>query len=102
MFSRHPAPGDNAADFLLQLLDRLGLSRSGPISRGATGPRYFFLAGFHVLDDDAVRFSETHKLTRVAELPTMVLLETRGLQLSSVKRGGIGCNRRLGAVAPSA
>src|SRR5450631_1973018 len=45
MFSRHPAPGDNAADFLLQLLDRLGLSRSGPISRGATGPRYFFLAG---------------------------------------------------------
>jgi hypothetical protein len=46
--------------------------------------------GFHVLDDDAVRFSETHKLNLVAELPTMVLLETRGLQLSSVKRGGIG------------
>src|SRR6202022_4505805 len=29
-----------------QLLDRLGPSRSGPISRGAMGPRCFFHLGF--------------------------------------------------------
>jgi hypothetical protein len=32
-------------------------------------------------------------------LPTMVLSETRGLQLSSVMRGGIGSAWRLGAAA---
>jgi hypothetical protein len=55
---------------------------------------------FHVRwPDGAIRFSETHKLTWVAELPTMVLSETRGLQLSWVMRGGIGLQWRLGAEA---
>ena len=49
--------------------------------------------------DGAVRFSETHKLNLVAELPTMVLSETRGLQLCWVMRGGIGSAWRLGAEA---
>lgn len=74
-----------------QLLDRIGLSRSGLTSRGASGPRALFSRWHHVrCHDGAVRFSETHKLNLVAELPTIVLLETRGLQLSSVVRGGIG------------
>jgi hypothetical protein len=74
-----------------QLLDRIGLSRSGLTSRGASGLRALFSRWHHVrCHDGAVRFSETHKLNLVAELPTIVLLETRGLQLSSVVRGGIG------------
>src|ERR1700719_1937545 len=32
-----------------------------------------------------------------AKVPTMILCETRGLQLFWVVRGGIGLNRRLGA-----
>jgi hypothetical protein len=42
---------------------------------------------------------ETHKLTGLQWLPTMVLSETRGLQLSWVMRGGIGSRWRLGAEA---
>src|SRR5215469_14570008 len=33
----------------------------------------------------------------LAKMPTMILCETRGLQLFWVVRGGIGLNRRLGA-----
>jgi hypothetical protein len=49
--------------------------------------------------DGAIRFSETHKPDLVAELPTMVLSETRSLQLSWVMRGCIGLQWRLGAEA---
>jgi len=46
-----------------QLLDRIGLSRSGLTSRGATGPHASFSRWHPVRwHDDAVRFSETHKL----------------------------------------
>src|ERR1700730_8589232 len=47
-----------------QLLDRFGLSRSGPIRRGAAGHRCFFLAGVSCrCHDGAIQISETHKLT---------------------------------------
>src|SRR5260370_17854994 len=39
--------------------------------------------------DGAVRFSETYKRNLVAELPTMVLSETRGLQLCWIMRGAV-------------
>jgi hypothetical protein len=41
-----------------------------------------------------IRFLKLTSIT-IAELPTMVLSETRGLWLSSVVRGGIGSYRRL-------
>ena len=39
-------PPTTLPTFFLWLLERCGLSRSGPVSRAATGPRCFFLPGF--------------------------------------------------------
>src|SRR5437899_7989401 len=49
--------------FFLQLLDRFGSSRSGPVGRGATRPDDSFPSqSFHVrFHDGAIRFSETRK-----------------------------------------
>ena len=44
----------------------------------------------------ALRFVKRASVT-VAEVPTLVLSETRGLELSWVVRGGIECLGRLGA-----
>ena len=46
---------------------------------------------------DAIRFPKLRKQKRWLKVPTTILYETRGLQLSSVIRGGIGLTRRLGA-----
>jgi len=45
---------------------------------------------------DAIRF-RSYASEGLAKVPTMILCETRGLQLSWVIRGGIGLTRRRGA-----
>jgi hypothetical protein len=45
---------------------------------------------------DAIRF-RSYASEGLAEVPTMILCETRGLQLFWVIRGGIGLTRRRGA-----
>lgn len=52
---------------------------------------------FHEMVVDALRLRKLRKPQALAKVPTMILWETRGLQLFWVVRGGIGLIRRLGA-----
>src|SRR4029077_3375172 len=59
--------------------------------------RWFPLDGFMTRWCSTPSAAQATQAKRLAKVPTMILCETRGLQLFWEVRGGIGLKRRLGA-----